>query len=169
MKGRLYDPKAGRFLTTDPLVADPLSAQSWNAYAYVENNPLNFIDPTGFEYTPPPVDPAYGKDPEVQRIQAAECAGLSGLECSKGTSPPVKQVEGPREATQVGATRTPVDVSTTGSASGQVPQPAAAVTQDWKQNPWVQLLGGFVGGVALGIVPFAGAGQQLLDHGHVIP
>jgi RHS repeat-associated protein len=125
MKGRVYDPKVGRFLTIDPLVADPLSAQSWNAYAYVENNPLNFVDPTGFEYTPPPVDPEYAKDPTVQRIQAAECAGLSGLECSKG--PPVRTVEGPREATQVGATRPPVDVSTTGSASGNAPQPAAVI------------------------------------------
>jgi RHS repeat-associated protein len=63
MKGRVYDPKAGRFLTTDPLVSDLLSAQSWNAYSYVTNNPLNFTDPTGFDEevlvqiktgTPPP-------------------------------------------------------------------------------------------------------------------
>ena len=49
MKGRIYDPKVGRFLTTDPVVSDPLSGQSWNPYSYVVNNPLNFVDPTGFQ------------------------------------------------------------------------------------------------------------------------
>jgi RHS repeat-associated protein len=166
MKGRIYDPKVGRFLTIDPLVADPLSAQSWNAYAYVENNPLNFIDPSGFEDGPPPY------------VLGTWVPWSSGVSACIGTGcapppkvdgpPPVKPVEGSREATQIGATRPSVDVSTNGSASGQVPQPAAAVAKDWKQNPWVQLFGGFASGVALGIVPFAGAGEQLLDHGHVI-
>ena len=30
MKGRIFDPKVGRFLTTDPIVSAPLSGQSWN-------------------------------------------------------------------------------------------------------------------------------------------
>src|SRR5262245_31206717 len=49
MKGRIYDPKAGRFLTTDPIVSAPLSGQSWNRYTYVLNNPLKYVDPTGFQ------------------------------------------------------------------------------------------------------------------------
>src|SRR5262249_44759486 len=52
MKGRIYDPKVGRFLTTDPVVSDPLSGQAWNAYAYVLNNPLSLVDPSGFEPDP---------------------------------------------------------------------------------------------------------------------
>jgi hypothetical protein len=40
--------------------------------------------------------------------------------------------------------------------------------QDWTQNQWVQLFGGFGAGLALGIVPFAGAGQQLLDRAKVL-
>ena len=47
MRGRLYDPKIGRFLTADPFVTNPLRSQGWNRYAYVENNPLNAIDPSG--------------------------------------------------------------------------------------------------------------------------
>jgi RHS repeat-associated protein len=49
MKGRIYDPKAGRFLTTDPIVSAPLLGQSWNPYSYVRNNPLSYVDPSGFE------------------------------------------------------------------------------------------------------------------------
>jgi hypothetical protein len=49
MKGRIYDPKIGRFLQTDPIVADPHFGQSWNPYSYVLNSPLNFVDPSGFE------------------------------------------------------------------------------------------------------------------------
>jgi RHS repeat-associated protein len=48
MRGRLYDPAIGRFLTADPYVTNPLNSQGWNRYAYVENNPLNFVDPSGF-------------------------------------------------------------------------------------------------------------------------
>jgi RHS repeat-associated protein len=44
---RLYDPKIGRFLSTDPLIGHPGSTQSINPYSYVENNPLNKTDPTG--------------------------------------------------------------------------------------------------------------------------
>jgi hypothetical protein len=37
------------------------------------------------------------------------------------------------------------------------------------QNPYVQVEGGFLAGLSLGIVPFAGVGQQLLDAGEVLP
>ena len=48
MKGRLYDPALARFLTPDPLVAKPHFSQSWNAYSYVLNSPLAYVDPSGF-------------------------------------------------------------------------------------------------------------------------
>lgn len=48
MKGRIFDPKVGRFLTTDPLVSHPGFSQSWNPYSYVLNNPLKYVDPSGF-------------------------------------------------------------------------------------------------------------------------
>ncbi len=52
MRGRIYDPKIGRFLSTDPLVSRPGFGQSWNPYSYVLNSPLDFMDPSGFEDTP---------------------------------------------------------------------------------------------------------------------
>jgi RHS repeat-associated protein len=48
MKGRVYDPKIGRFMTADPIVSSPYGSQAYNRYGYVLNNPLSLVDPTGF-------------------------------------------------------------------------------------------------------------------------
>jgi len=48
MGGRIYDPLQMRFMQADPFVQDPLSAQSYNRYLYLWNNPLNGTDPTGY-------------------------------------------------------------------------------------------------------------------------
>ncbi len=47
MNARYYDPEIGRFLTADPVVADPKDPQSLNRYAYANNNPISNVDPTG--------------------------------------------------------------------------------------------------------------------------
>ncbi|WP_121761918.1 RHS repeat domain-containing protein [Corallococcus sp. AB038B] len=47
MKGRIYDPSVGRFLTPDPFVQAPSRSQSHNRYAYAWNNPLRYTDPSG--------------------------------------------------------------------------------------------------------------------------
>jgi RHS repeat-associated protein len=47
---RYYGSSMGRFMTTDPVVITTerlLNPQQLNLYAYVANNPLRFIDPTG--------------------------------------------------------------------------------------------------------------------------
>jgi RHS repeat-associated protein len=49
MRGRMYDPKVGRFLSPDPLVSNPFNSQSYNRFSYVANNPLTLVDPTGFQ------------------------------------------------------------------------------------------------------------------------
>ncbi|GAA3000670.1 RHS repeat-associated core domain-containing protein [Kitasatospora albolonga] len=43
---RQYDPVAGRFLSADPVFTEG-DPQSWNGYAYADNNPVNHADPTG--------------------------------------------------------------------------------------------------------------------------
>ena len=50
--GRRYDPTLGRFLSADPVVPQPGNPQALNRFAYVLNNPLKYIDPTGHVYDP---------------------------------------------------------------------------------------------------------------------
>src|SRR5205823_16582 len=49
MRGRIYDPLLGRFLTADPIVSNPLYGQAYNRYSYVLNNPGSLSDPTGLQ------------------------------------------------------------------------------------------------------------------------
>ena len=61
MNGRMYDPVIGRFLSADPYplvgrvaLADPAGVttdvtQAFNRYSYVDNNPLSYTDPSGFQ------------------------------------------------------------------------------------------------------------------------
>lgn len=48
MNGRIHDSVTGRFLSPDPTIPNPGSTQSYNRYSYVNNNPLSYIDPSGF-------------------------------------------------------------------------------------------------------------------------
>ena len=44
---RWYDPRIGRFLAIDPAGFDPQNPQSFNRYAYANNNPYAYVDPDG--------------------------------------------------------------------------------------------------------------------------
>jgi len=50
---RNYAISQGRWLTPDPAglaAVDPSKPQTWNRYAYVLNNPVSFVDPSGLRY-----------------------------------------------------------------------------------------------------------------------
>jgi RHS repeat-associated protein len=45
---RWYDPVIGRFVQPDPIVPEGVQGtQAWDRYAYVNNNPVRFKDPSG--------------------------------------------------------------------------------------------------------------------------
>jgi RHS repeat-associated protein len=48
LRARLYFPEISRFLSKDPWLGNHVRPLSLNRWAYVESNPVNFIDPTGY-------------------------------------------------------------------------------------------------------------------------
>jgi len=47
MQARHYSPELGRFLSNDPIGVSLSSPQSFNRYAYANNNPYRYVDPDG--------------------------------------------------------------------------------------------------------------------------
>jgi RHS repeat-associated protein len=114
MKGRLYDPKVGRFLTTDPLVSHPGFGQSWNPYSYVFNNPLAFTDPSGFQALPVP-------DIYIAR----ENGSLQVWRAPMALPPPPPPSPPPPpnvDASLAGLSTVPVDLNATGNKAASTPQ-----------------------------------------------
>ncbi|KYF59822.1 hypothetical protein BE04_50915 [Sorangium cellulosum] len=127
MRGRLYDPVLGRFLTPDPLIANPLSGQSLNPYSYVLNNPLAYVDPSGFQEASP-------EDRDASRLPAVmhipwERLGWAAEEIAVGERPEQKaqsDSDTNSAGAEVGVIAPPVDVNIYGTSSGYVPEPAAS-------------------------------------------
>lgn len=76
MNGRVYDPLLARFLSADPIVPAPQLTQSFNRYSYTLNNPLSYVDPSGYDERghvawidgpddPPPKEPGPNFDPHT--------------------------------------------------------------------------------------------------------
>ncbi|XXT49991.1 RHS repeat-associated core domain-containing protein [Sorangium sp. So ce542] len=132
MKGRIYDPKIGRFLTTDPIVSIPSFGQSWNPYSYVLNNPLGYVDPGGFQEALPE---AGARSPLPAGAEFRwEVIDLPPIGL-KLIVRPVPEVEARSDAdmnivaAETGGAMPPIDVSTTGNASGYVPQPVSTAPE----------------------------------------
>ena len=55
MHYRFYGSNMGRFMKPDNINGNMGDPQSWNLYSYVQENPVNFNDPTGhmYEYSMP--------------------------------------------------------------------------------------------------------------------
>ncbi len=84
---RYYDPAIGRFTQPDTIVPNPADPQSLNRYAYVNNNPVRYTDPSGhdeFGGTKTRTDgrgypsvfqaPRGGLEPPTKRLTAARSA-----------------------------------------------------------------------------------------------
>ncbi len=125
MKGRLYDPHIGRFLTPDPFVSHPSFGQSWNPYSYVLNNPLAYTDPSGF--ADEQVNPSCGGTCATRTVSFPK--GSTTMTYPKGPAPPPRPGPAPPpvapnvEQSLVGLGATPVDLGATGNARPGVPSP----------------------------------------------
>ncbi len=83
---RKYHPVQGRWISPDPAgmaAVDITNPQTWNRYAYVGNNPLNFVDALGLIEVPcPPDDPP-----------GTVCTDVDS-DSDSGSGPPDPQVDG---------------------------------------------------------------------------
>ncbi len=68
MNGRVYDPHLGRFISADPFITAAFDGQGLNRYAYVGNNPLGFIDPSGFDAQIPCMTTQQGRCAQITLI-----------------------------------------------------------------------------------------------------
>lgn len=79
MNGRVYDPIIARFVSADPSHDAALGTQAWNRFAYVGNNPLSRVDPSGFESRGP------GRRPRSRKSGMGD--DLTWLEIAQNRSP----------------------------------------------------------------------------------
>jgi len=74
LRARYYDPSIGRFISADPYLGRMAEPVTQNRYIYVHNNPLLFVDPSGFGA----VEIGYGvKFPGVDNSNGVEVSGFS--------------------------------------------------------------------------------------------
>ncbi|MEZ4297502.1 MAG: RHS repeat-associated core domain-containing protein [Polyangiaceae bacterium] len=160
MKGRMFDPRLGRFLTTDKVVSDRFFSQAWSPYSYVANSPLTYIDPTGWQGVP-------GGDASVP-------VGPDGfievfVHGPPRIGPPPPPEDDPTDNAQIGVSGPPSDTDTTGSdpAPGTEPDDPDD-SGSWLDHPAVQMVGGFWAGTLLGLVPFGGTAEDLAEQGDLV-
>jgi hypothetical protein len=122
-------------------------------YSYVANNPLNYVDPSGFQ-------PAGGDDSEAT-LDTSVVEYPNGEFLMLGiirTPPPEKKPE----PEKVGAYVPPVDVSPTGNTATYDPQPITTASEDGSNGiAAVELSLGFGAGVAMGLVPGGAVAEQI--------
>jgi len=82
-RARYYNPTIGRFISEDPIG----SGGTTNAYAYVHNNPLNFLDPLGMQDVPGCGPDCVRSPGEQTVIQQQHDAFMLGLELPGVPSP----------------------------------------------------------------------------------
>ena len=109
---RYYTNASGRFMTPDPYRATPAGNNpslpaSWNRYAYVDGDPINFFDPSG-------LIASKGEDP---------CADPDALDCDTGVSDQTTGGGGGGNAPEIA-----------GGGGGEGPEPGPAVDASTNVN-----------------------------------
>jgi RHS repeat-associated protein len=82
MGARYYDPLLRRFISPDGFIPNPFHSPKLNPYSYVENDPINAVDPTGrFTFWIPlgPVSLGFHIGKHGLAIGIGEGAGLEGV------------------------------------------------------------------------------------------
>jgi RHS repeat-associated protein len=99
---REYSPSQGRWVSPDPAgvaVSDPTNPQSWNRYAYVQNQQMTYVDPTGLFQLPPSCDEDGNCQPPINPCMSItdpgcglpDCDPSNPMECDGPTQPSSQQ------------------------------------------------------------------------------
>jgi RHS repeat-associated protein len=129
MRGRIYDPRRSRFLTPDPYVAHPLSSQGHNRYGYALNNPLRWVDPSGFDEE---------EDGENEELDSVESMADSSELRYDGTL----IAENSGDGALLGVDSPRVDDTMANASPPPTPPPLVTVEEgddparDWSWGPW---------------------------------
>jgi hypothetical protein len=127
MRGRVFDTKTSRFLTPDPLIADPSFSPSLNRFAYVNQSPLNWVDPTGFE----PEDTRRGMNVWGGSVNGGAATSMSSTGIGVGTVDPglVQDVATGIAGMHFPAGSDAVNSSGCPTGTGKTPRPCAGASQ----------------------------------------
>lgn len=116
MNGRVFDPTVARFVSADPNVPDPFDTQSFNRYSYVDNDPLNWVDPSGYDLE-------------------------TWNQLTPYTSPPTPGPNGPTSTTTYGCPCTPVSTDMYAENSGSASWSWSSASTDTIQTQLAQSSG----------------------------
>jgi RHS repeat-associated protein len=157
---REYRTAHGRWTSPDPAglaAVDPNNPQSWNRYAYVNNNPLGLVDPVGLEWA---CVGHNGKPPRC--VWHSDCVGFgASAAISPGYSPGNCWFPMPALPAFDGL----------GNGGGSIPSVGAApppAKRPWYKNSCITSALGdaalHVGIDAIGLIPEAGGLARVIGH-----
>ncbi len=115
LNGRVEDATIGRFLSADPYIPDPENAQSFNRYGYVNNNPLTYVDPSGFDSQN---SNGHGGNEPCGAVAQDRCQNPPGLGIQQLATIPVYGSRLPSGVSSTSITLTPVGSGSGGGVEG---------------------------------------------------
>ena len=89
LRARYYDPNAGVFLSEDSVSGDIESATSLNGYSFVENDPVNYTDPSGNTRNKGK-STGRGNGAKGKQVSKKTTASTNGKASNKSKSPKLK-------------------------------------------------------------------------------
>ena len=114
MQGRIYDPRIGRMFSPDPLVAAPFVGQALNRYAYVLNNPVSLVDPSGYS----PAEPGEGGGRPGGAKLGSDASSTAGSLADPNSYEPLVVTADPSETPTGGESAAPPVSTGMGDAQG---------------------------------------------------
>jgi RHS repeat-associated protein len=127
MNGRVEDATLGRMISPDPHITDTTNAQNYNRYSYVNNNPMTYTDPTGFDDETPPCDGCGGGGGSGGAGGTPEQSGWSclGNKCGGGWANTI---------TSTSSSTNPITIQWVAVASGSAAPGAQSPTENAPQS-----------------------------------